>query len=166
MVKYIKTFCLSPRRLQDIFKTCLQDVFKTCLQDVFSVTIFCLSRRLEDIFKTSWRRYQDVLRDVFKTSWKTKKCYAEDVLKTSSRDVLKTSWRRLEDQQMFAGYSSKPDVRWCSTEKLLWKKVVKSQRKHLFWGPVSNVAGFCLMTFETRLHHINFSRNNSSFSSG
>ena len=77
-----QTFCLSPRRLED----------------VFSVTIFHLARRFQDIFKTS-------LQDVFKTSWKSKNCYAEDVLKTSSRNVLETFSRSLQDQQMFAGTS-------------------------------------------------------------
>ena len=51
-----------------------QDMSSRSLEDVFSVTIFCLSRRLQDLFKTSW---------------KTKNCHAEDVLKKSSR--------RLED---------------------------------------------------------------------
>ena len=52
----------------------LQDMSSRSLEEVFSVTIFCLSRRLQDLFKTSW---------------KTKNCYVEDVLKKSSR--------RLED---------------------------------------------------------------------
>ena len=30
-----KHFFLSPRRLEDVFKTCFQDVFKACLEDVF-----------------------------------------------------------------------------------------------------------------------------------
>ena len=29
-----KHFILSPRRLKNLFKTCLQDVLKTCLQDI------------------------------------------------------------------------------------------------------------------------------------
>ena len=48
----------SPRRLEDILKT--------CLQDVFSVTLFCLPRCLEGVLKTSW---------------KTRNCYAKDVLR-------------------------------------------------------------------------------------
>ena len=78
--RYPHFFFLSPRRLedvfktrlQDVFKTCIQYVFKTCLQYVFIVTVFRHPRRL-----------QDVIRDVFKTCWKTKNCYAEDVLKTN-----------------------------------------------------------------------------------
>ena len=69
---------MSPRRLQD--------VFKTCLQDAFSVTIFRLPRRLEDVLEDvkllRWRRVEDVfktcLQDVFKTC-------LQDVFKMSSR---------------------------------------------------------------------------------
>ena len=94
-----KTFCLSPRRFADIFKTCLQDRSSRRLQDmssrrlqyVFSVTIFRLPRCLQDVFKTSCEMSSRRLQDVFKTSWKTKNYYAEDVLKTSSRYVLKTN---------------------------------------------------------------------------
>ena len=55
----IKLYCLSPKRLKDVFKT---------------------SSRL--VFKTS-SRLQTCLEDVLKT----KNCYAEDVLKVSSRGL-------------------------------------------------------------------------------
>ena len=67
------------------------------LQDAFSVTMFCLPRRLarcfqepsrhlQDVFT---RRFQDVLEDVKLLRWRR----------------VKTSSRRLQDQQMFAGYT-------------------------------------------------------------
>ena len=99
-----KTFCLSPRRFADIFKTCLQDRSSRRLQDmssrrlqyVFSVTIFRLPRCLQDVFKTSCemssRRLQDVLEDEKLLRWRR----IEDVFKIC-----------LEDQQMFAGLVSK-----------------------------------------------------------
>ena len=37
---------LSPRHLQDVFKTCLQDIFKTCPQDVCKTC-------LQDVLKTN-----------------------------------------------------------------------------------------------------------------
>ena len=82
---------LSPKHLEDVFKTCLQDIFKTCLfetclQDVFSVTIFRLPRRLHDVFarslarrkivtlKMCWRRLQDMSRRRLQDVFKTNKC--------------------------------------------------------------------------------------------
>ena len=57
-----ETFFCFPRRLQDVFKTCLQDVFlKTslrCLKDVLKKTFA----------STSWRGLEDVLGRVLKTS--------------------------------------------------------------------------------------------------
>ena len=57
-----ETFFCFPRRLQDVFKTCLQDVFlKTslrCLKDVLKKTFA----------STSWRGLEDVLERVLKTS--------------------------------------------------------------------------------------------------
>ena len=41
---------LSPRRLENVFKTCLEDAFKVCLQDVFKDMF---SRRLEDVFSVA-----------------------------------------------------------------------------------------------------------------
>ena len=43
----IRTFYLSPRRLEEVFKTCLQDVFQACLQEVFKTG-------LKDIFPKIW----------------------------------------------------------------------------------------------------------------
>ena len=46
-----------PRRLQDVFKTCLQDVLQLCLQDVFKTCLQdVLQLCLQDVFKTSSRR--------------------------------------------------------------------------------------------------------------
>ena len=101
----IRTYCLFPRRLEEVFKTCLQEALKTCLQDVFKTCLqnvfkICLcSSHLEDIFSITTfrlaRRLARCLQDVFKTFWNTKYCYAENLLKMPSR--------RLEDRQTFAG---------------------------------------------------------------
>ena len=64
----------------------LEDVFKTCLQDVFSVTIFHLPRCLQDVFG---RRLQDVLEDEKLLHWR----HFEDVFKTCLQDLFKTSSR-------------------------------------------------------------------------
>ena len=89
---------MSPRRLEDVWKTCLedvlqtflQDIFKTCLQDVYN---FSPSRRFQDVFntssKTSSRLLQDVLEDEKLLHWRR----FEDVLKTCLEDVFKTSSR-------------------------------------------------------------------------
>ena len=34
----IRTFCLFPGRLEEVFKTCLQEVLKTCLQDILKTS--------------------------------------------------------------------------------------------------------------------------------
>ena len=99
MVRYRysqQTFCLSPRRPQDVFKTCRQDmsskhVFKTCLQDVFKAC-------LQSVCKTS---VQDLLQHnnflSFKmSSGRLARCL-QDAFKTSSRRICKTSSRRLQD---------------------------------------------------------------------
>ena len=93
-----ETYCLSPRHLQDVFKTYLQDFFRTYLEDVFKACLqdlfkTCLSRRLEGVYSVTIFRLSRRLKDVFKTFWKTKNCYTDDVLKMSSRYVLTTSWR-------------------------------------------------------------------------
>ena len=76
-----ETFCLSPRRLEGVFKTCLQDIFRTCLQDVFRTC-------LQDAFKTFWRCLTKSLQEVLNTSRKKKNCYARDVFKMSDLDSL------------------------------------------------------------------------------
>ena len=85
----VKIFRL-PRRLQEVFKTCLQDLFQRSLQDVFA-------RRLQDVFNTSSRRYPIRLQDFFETS-------SRRISKTPSsrrlQDVLKDKkmlrWKRLQ----------------------------------------------------------------------
>ena len=65
------TFCLPPKRLQDVSSKRLQDLTSgrlqdmsgRRLQDVFSMKIFRLPGCLHDVFKTSSRRFQDVLED-------------------------------------------------------------------------------------------------------
>ena len=111
-VRYIypqKTFRLSPRRLEDVFKiclpdvfkhvfkTCLPDVFKTCLQDVLKTSSTWQFFVFQDVFKTCSRRLRKTssrhLEDVLTNSWKTKNCYDEDVLNTSWHvEDVKTSW--------------------------------------------------------------------------
>ena len=83
----------SSRHLQDMPSRRLQDMSSRRLQDAFSVTIFCLSRRLEDVIKTpcemSSRRLQDVfarrLQDVLKTS----KCLLGRFLQKSTYENTK-----------------------------------------------------------------------------
>ena len=80
-------FFLSPRLLENVFKTCLPNAFKTCLQDVFKTC-------LPDVFKTCLqdviaRRLQDFLEDEKLLRWRR------------VGDIFKTC---LEDQQMFAGW--------------------------------------------------------------
>ena len=57
---------MSSRRLQDISSTHLQDMSSRHLRDVFSVTIFCLSRRLQDVLEgiklLCWRRVENVFK--------------------------------------------------------------------------------------------------------
>ena len=64
------------------------------LQDVFSITIFCLSRRLENVLQI---RLEDVLKASRKTFWRRLGRRKIVLLKTCSRrldDVLKTPWRK------------------------------------------------------------------------
>ena len=90
IVPYQLTFCWSPRRLEDDFKT--------YLEDAFNVTISCLPRRLEEILKTysqdilnsSWINLEDVLEDEKLLRWRR------------LQYVLEMSSRSLADQQMFA----------------------------------------------------------------
>ena len=59
-------FIMSSRRLQDISSRHLQDMSSRHLRDVFSVTIFCLSRRLQDALEgiklLCWRRVENVFK--------------------------------------------------------------------------------------------------------
>ena len=64
------------------------------LQHVFSITIFCLSRRLENVLQI---RLEDVLKASRKTFWRRLGRRKIVLLKTCSRrldDVLKTPWRK------------------------------------------------------------------------
>ena len=77
----------------NIFKTCWRHVFKTSLRhvfkmswNVFSITIFCLSRRLQDVFKTAW--------EISARRLGRRKIIT---LKTCWRRLQDISWRRLED---------------------------------------------------------------------
>ena len=47
---FSKHFFLSPRRFEDVPKTCFQDVFKTCLQDMSSNYF---EESLQNVFETS-----------------------------------------------------------------------------------------------------------------
>ena len=99
---------MSPKRLQD--------VFKTYLQDVFSVTIFCL----QDVLKTycledekllHWRRFEDV--------FKTNKCLLGldiNILKTNS---LKKN-KQCNSIQMSLTKSNKHFYRRVKDIQVLW----------------------------------------------
>ena len=63
------TFCLFPRRLEDVFKIFLQDIYKTC----FKPCSRSLQRNNFSSFKTSWRGLGSTL----KTCWRC----LQDVLK-------------------------------------------------------------------------------------
>ena len=80
---------MSPRHLQDVFKTFLQDAFKTCLQDVFKTSSRRLQRSNFLSSKMSWRRFarclQDVLEDEKLLRWRC----VEDVFKTCLQDVFR-----------------------------------------------------------------------------
>ena len=113
-----------PRRLQDVFKTCLQDLFQRRLLNVFA-------RRLQDVFNTSSRRYPRRLQDFFETSSRcicktpssrrlqdvSVRRLLQDVFKSLERQknvTLKTSSIRLQDvfstsssRRMFAGIVAK-----------------------------------------------------------
>ena len=67
--------CLSSRRPQDVFKTCLEDIFGTSSAWQFFV--------FQGVFERSWRRLEDIF-------WRP----LEDPLKTCLEDIFKTSWRQ------------------------------------------------------------------------
>ena len=153
---------MSPKYLQDVFKTCLQDISKICLQDMSSRHLQDMSsRRLQrnnvTSSNTSPRRLQDVLQDVFKTSlqdvFKTssRRLGRRKIvtLKTSSRHVLKTPWRSLQDQQMFTGWLLGNSHRRCSIKKAVLKFVQYLQENNCV-GVLSNkVAGLQVYWKET-----------------
>ena len=114
----MERFCKDNYRLKRLLKNsvivCFNDLSKGIIhpskhlswwrrtEDVFSVTLFCLTIRLEDIIERrlanmSWRRLEDAL----KKSWRCfRKTYCKYVLKTSSRGLGRRKvlrWRRLED---------------------------------------------------------------------
>ena len=51
--RYPSNYSVSPRHLQDVFKTCIQEVFARRLQDVLEDEKLLRRRCVEDVFDTS-----------------------------------------------------------------------------------------------------------------
>ena len=118
-----------PRRLQDVFKSCLQDLFQRRLQDVFKTSSKTSSRRicktssLRHLAIMSSRRPQDVLKDNKMLCWGR----VQNVFSTSSSRRMFAGLRHLRFS-MVGGKKANREIKF-PVFQIIHSVVKKSQAK-------------------------------------